>query len=289
MSVGDDTPTTEADPTVQDPDVAAETAIDAPVDAEPAADIAAEGTVADTKLAEDAPATADPSGPRSDNEPTIADLAATETDGPVVTADDEDDAAGSILEVDAGEPELSEEDDPKKWYALMVTSNREDSICASILRRLAMRDLSHFVDDLVVPKEKVTEIKGGKKRTVTKKFFPGYVIVHCELDDEVWMTVRETPGVVDFVGVAGKPEPITKAEADRMLGRQKQAEETEKPIINIGVQQGDRVKVNEGPFENFEGEVSEVNEAKGLVKVNVMIFGRTTSVELEYWQIDAVE
>jgi transcriptional antiterminator NusG len=177
--------------------------------------------------------------------------------------------------------------DRRQWYVLKVQSNREDTIREAILKRIKIAKLERFVGDIVVPTEKVSEIKAGKKKVTERKFFPGYIMIQLELNDEIWFTIRETPGVGDFVGAAGKPVPMAQYDVDRMLGKKQEVEQTG-PRLKIRFQKGDRVKIKEGPFENFEGNVDEVIESKGLVRVVIQVFGRPAPVELEYWQVEAV-
>lgn len=191
-------------------------------------------------------------------------------------------------EDEAPEPvEETQEDDKKQWYVLKVQSNRENTIREAIVKRVRIEGLEEYLGEIVVPTEKVSEIKGGKKRVTQRKFFPGYIMVNVELNDDIWFAVRETPGVGDFVGAGGHPVPMSEDEVDRMLGREAAAE-AEQPRLKINFQKGDRVKIKEGTFENFEGDVEEVIEAKGKVQVVIQIFGRPTPVELEYWQVESV-
>ena len=173
----------------------------------------------------------------------------------------------------------------KQWYVLKVQSNREDSIRDSILRRVKIAGLDAFVGEVFVPTEKISEIKGGKKRVMERKFYPGYIMAQFEMNDDLWFTIRETPGVGDFLGSGGKPMPMSENDIARMLGRKK---EDETPKLKVNFVKGDRVKIKEGSFVNFEGEVEELNEVKGLVKVMIQVFGRPTPVTLEYWQVEPV-
>lgn len=182
----------------------------------------------------------------------------------------------------------AEESDPKAWYVLKVQSNREDSIREAILRRVKIAGLEDDLGEIVVPTEKISEIKGGKKRVTERKFFPGYIMVHVDLNHDIWFAIRETPGVGDFVGANNQPVPMTREDVDRMLGREADTEVAQ-PRLKINFEKGDRVKIKEGTFENFEGDVEEVIEAKGLVRVMIQIFGRPTPVELEYWQVEPVD
>jgi len=189
---------------------------------------------------------------------------------------------------------VAEEPKPEKpksdkmdWYILKVQSNREDSIAEGLLRRVAIAGLESYFGDVIVPTEKVTEFKGGKKRVTKRKLYPGYLVVQMEINDDTWFLVRETPGIGDFTGAAGRPTPMLPHEIARILA--KQEEKSEKaPKLKIGFSVGERVKINEGTFENFEGEVESIDETNGRVTVMINIFGRSTPVELEYWQIEAV-
>jgi transcriptional antiterminator NusG len=176
----------------------------------------------------------------------------------------------------------------KRWYVLKVQSGREDSIRESLERRVAIEGLEEFFGEIIVPTEKVSEIKGGKRRVSERKLYPGYIMIQMELNDPTWYLVRDTPGVGDFTGAAGqKPMPMLEHEVEKMLGRETAKEETQ-PRLKIDFHPGDTVKIKEGPFENFEGNVEAVDEANGRVTVVVNIFGRSCPVELEYWQVEGI-
>jgi transcriptional antiterminator NusG len=152
---------------------------------------------------------------------------------------------------------------------------------------VAIAGLGYFFGDVIVPTEKVTEFKGGKKKVIKRKLYPGYLVVHMEINDDTWFLVRETPGIGDFTGAAGRPSPMLPHEVSRIVA--KQEEKSEKaPKLKIAFREGERVKINEGTFENFEGEVDSIDETNGRVTVMINIFGRSTPVELEYWQIEAL-
>jgi len=187
--------------------------------------------------------------------------------------------------LDVGPAESRVEERPLDWYILKVQSNREDSIAAGLQRRVKMAGLDEYFQDIVVPVEMVTEFKGGKKRIVKKKLYPGYIVVHMIINDETWFLVRETPGIGDFTGAAGQPTPMLPSEVARIVPEEDD-EESQEPKLQIGVSVGDRVKINEGTFENFEGDVDEIDEMNGRVTVMINIFGRSTPVELEHWQIE---
>jgi transcription termination/antitermination protein NusG len=177
--------------------------------------------------------------------------------------------------------------DKMDWYILKVQSNREESIREGLLRRVAITGLGYFFDEVIVPTEKVTEFKGGKKRVIKRKLYPGYLVVHMEINDDTWFLVRETPGIGDFTGAAGRPSPMLAHEVTRIVA--KQEEKSEKaPKLKIAFREGERVKIKEGTFENFEGEVESIDETNGRVTVMINIFGRSTPVELEYWQIETL-
>jgi transcription termination/antitermination protein NusG len=175
----------------------------------------------------------------------------------------------------------------RDWYILKVQSNREDSIRDGLQRRVAMAGLDDYFGDIIVPVEMVSEFKGGKKRVVKRKLYPGYIVVNMEINDDTWFLVRETPGIGDFTGTIGKPTPMLPHEVAKIVAKQEEKGD-EAPKLKISFNKGDRVKINEGTFENFEGEVDVIDEANGRVQVMINIFGRSTPVELEYWQIEAI-
>ncbi len=181
----------------------------------------------------------------------------------------------------------AEKSENMNWYILKVQSNREDSIREGLLRRVAIAGLDRFFGEVIVPTEEVTEFKGGKKRASKRKLYPGYLVVQMEITDDTWFLVRETPGIGDFTGAAGRPTPMLSHEISRILA--KKEERTDKaPKLRIAFSPGDQVKINEGTFENFEGEVEHIDQTNGQVTVMINIFGRSTPVTLEYWQIEAV-
>lgn len=173
----------------------------------------------------------------------------------------------------------------KQWYILKVQSNREDSIRDALQRRISVAGLDECFDEIIVPIEKVTEFKNGKKRVVKRKLYPGYIVVHMELNEDTWFLVRETPGIGDFTGSGGKPTPMLPHDVNKIVAKQEEKTD-EAPPIAVPFQAGDRVKINEGTFENFEGDVDNIDRGNGRVTVMINIFGRSTPVELEYWQIE---
>lgn len=175
---------------------------------------------------------------------------------------------------------------PLQWYVLRVQSGREDKIREAIDRRVKSQGLSEVVERVLVPTETVTEIKNGKRRVSRRKIYPGYLVLHMAMTDDVWYVIRDTPGVGDFLGAHGRPALMEQHEVEKLLGDMETG--AEKPKLKIEFQKGDSVKVKEGPFENFEGIVEEVQPTKGIVRVIVTIFGRPTPVDLEYWQVEPV-
>jgi transcriptional antiterminator NusG len=192
---------------------------------------------------------------------------------PVAVGDDDDDDQPSVADMD--------------WYILKVQSNREDSIRETLLRRISMQGMDRMFGEVIVPKEQVTDFKGGKKRVVWRKLYPGYILVQMVLNDETWYLVRETGGIGDFTGSAGRPSPMLPQDVAKLLHKTEEKAD-EAPKLKINFKKGDRVKINEGTFENFEGEVEQIDEANGRVTVMLSIFGRSTPVDIEYWQIENV-
>ena len=168
-----------------------------------------------------------------------------------------------------------------------MQSNREDSIREALQRKIAMAGLQDFFGEAIVPIEMVSEFKNGKKRVVKRKLYPGYLVVNMELNEDTWFLVRETHGIGDFTGSGGKPSPMLPHEVARILSKQEEKTD-EAPKLNIKFRPGDRVKITEGTFENFEGDVDAIDEANGRVTVMINIFGRSTPVELEYWQVETL-
>lgn len=188
----------------------------------------------------------------------------------------------------AASPEAAQStaDANSRWYVVRVQSNREETVREGLLRRVKAAGLEKKILQVVVPTEKVTEIRSGRKTIREKKLYPGYIMIQMLQDKDAWFLVRETPGIGDFLGLK-EPIPMAEHEVNKMLLDQTDLEE-DKPKIKIDFQKGDTVRVKEGAFENFDGVVEEINEHKGLVGITITIFGRATRVELEYWQVEKV-
>jgi transcription termination/antitermination protein NusG len=211
----------------------------------------------------------------------VAPAVAAESNGGIASASPSPSSAGPQVDDDDPPPELV-------WYVLKVQSSREDTIRDALQRRVKIQGLQRFFGQIVVPTEKITEIRNNKKRVVERKTYPGYIMVQMELNEKTWFVVRETPGVGDFVGAHGTPSKMTETEVNQMLHQEEEKTTAEAPKVRIYVERGDRVKIKDGPFENFEGTVEEVIEGRGLVKVMLIIFNRPTPVDLEYWQVERI-
>ncbi|MCC7474363.1 MAG: transcription termination/antitermination factor NusG [Pirellulales bacterium] len=227
-------------------------------------------------------------GGQGDEDQEAEDLAANDEESFDNENEVEDNSPAAIarrqpVEIASDEPEEIHMD----WYILKVQSNRERSIAEALERKMRIEGFDKFFDQVIVPTEKVTEFKGGKKRVVERKLYPGYIVVHMHINDETWFAVRETSGVGDFTGAGGKPTPMLASEVSRIVQTEEE-EASETPKLDIKFAVGDKIKVKDGNFENFEGEVAKIDEASGRVTVLLQIFGRSTQVELEYWQIEAV-
>jgi transcriptional antiterminator NusG len=174
----------------------------------------------------------------------------------------------------------------KNWYILHTLSGAEEKAKSNLEARIKSHSLEEKIDSVVIPKEQITEVKLGKKKILDRKFFPGYILVHMEMNDDTWLFVKNTPGITTFIGPRRKPSPISQEEVDKIL---KKAEESkEKPAPKVSFEKGEDVRVIEGAFVNFSGIIEEVQRDKGKLKVNVSIFGRTTPVELEFWQVEKI-
>ncbi|MGB8511593.1 MAG: transcription termination/antitermination protein NusG [Pseudolabrys sp.] len=172
----------------------------------------------------------------------------------------------------------------KRWYIVHAYSNFENKVADSIRDQAKQRGLADHFEQILVPKEKVTEVRRGRKVEAERKFFPGYVLVKMNLNDEVYHLIKNTPKVTGFLGTDKKPMPISDAEADRILHQVQEGIERPKPAVSFEV--GEQVRVSDGPFASFNGVVEEVDEARSRVKVAVSIFGRATPVELEFGQVE---
>ena len=172
-----------------------------------------------------------------------------------------------------------------RWYVVHAYSGYEKKVATALKERIDLHGMADRIGDVLVPTEEVVEMKNGQKRKSERKFFPGYVLVQMELDDDTWHLVKETPRVMGFIGgEADAPAPITDAEAQAILRRVEDG--TEKPRPKTLFEPGEMVRVVDGPFNDFNGVVEEVNYEKNRLNVAVLIFGRSTPVELEFSQVE---
>ena len=253
-----------------------------PLDDSPENSLNAEETTADTPQSEDL-------GAESSDEPVAEEPAAEETIADETISESAESKPRPPL------PEVEAADDAPKmdWYILKVAFNREDSIAEALRKRVKMEGMEEFFGDIVVPTEDVaTFTRDGKRRISKRKLLPGYIMAHMIINDDTWFLVRETGGISDFTGAAGKPMPMEPEDIDRFVNKPEvDDDDDEQPQIKIGIpfKVGDQVRVKEGSFENQEGEVDAVDEASGRVTVVITIFGRSVTMELDHWQVEPLD
>ncbi len=219
------------------------------------------------------------------------------SDAPVEGGDDGAQAAVDSDAVESSAP--AEEKGPQplftpgmQWYVLRVASNREDQVCKSLERKVRVEGLEDRINRILVPTQREKRMRGKVAKVYDKKLYPGYVFVEMAVEDDgsipedIWFMIKETMSVGDFIGSDGKPVPMKPHDVEKMLAVVEKS--AEQPTLSgmSGMKKGDSIKVKEGPFENFEGEIDEVYPDKGQVRVIVSIFGRPTPIELEYWQVE---
>ncbi|MFO7821204.1 MAG: transcription termination/antitermination protein NusG [Lentisphaeria bacterium] len=177
-----------------------------------------------------------------------------------------------------------------QWFVIQTLSGQEFKVRDTIMRRKPIQGVDDKVIQVEVPTEKVSEVKRGQRTTRDRKFFPGYILVNAELyiadgdiDESVWYFIKEIEGVIGFVG-GDKPVPLSEQEVERIVAQTQEAEEVSKPRVDFDI--GETVAITEGPFENFEGAVEGVDPERGKLRLSVSIFGRSTPVEVEYWQVE---
>lgn len=170
----------------------------------------------------------------------------------------------------------------RRWYIIHTYSGYEERVKRNLEQRVKFMDAADKVFEVVIPTEDEVEIRSGQRRTVTRKIFPGYVLVHMKMDDDSWNVVRNTPGVTGFVGGGNKPTPLVEDEVSRILKQMTEGI----PRVKVGFTKGQSVRVMDGPFIDFVGTVDEINMEKGKVKVLLTLFGRETPVELDFLQVE---
>lgn len=170
-----------------------------------------------------------------------------------------------------------------KWYVVHTLSGQEYRSKEMLENNVRTQNMQEYISDVLIPTENVSEVKSGKKSITTRKFFPGYLLIKMHFNEEVWHLIKSTPGIIGFVG-SGSPVPLKEDEINDILSQIEAKKEKVKPKVIF--EKGEVVKVTDGPFLNFNGTIDEVYPDKGKLKVMVQIFGRTTPVELEYWQVE---
>ena len=172
-----------------------------------------------------------------------------------------------------------------EYYVIQAFSNCEKKVKAALEERINMSGLSDMFGDIMIPTEQVTELKKGQKKQMERKFFPGYMLVQMEMNDDTWHLVRKTPNVMGFMGgTRNKPMPLSDDELNRITNRVEKT--TEQPVFKTVFESGETVRINDGPFNDFSGTVEEVDYEKNLIKVSVSIFGKSTPVELNFSQVE---
>jgi len=203
-----------------------------------------------------------------------------ETDADAAEVLDEDELLAAPVRAE------SPYDRPGRWFVVHTQSGYEKKVKQNLEARISSMNMEERIHEVVIPMEDVVEFKNGKKQVVQKKVFPGYLLVRCELDDDSWYVIRNTPGVTGFVGQGAKPSPLPRRDVEAFLQVKPEGEEVPKRgKPRLEYEQGETVRVKEGPFADFSGEIIEINEDQLKVKVLVNIFGRETPVELEFSQV----
>lgn len=186
---------------------------------------------------------------------------------------------------------MTEEQKRKQWYVVHVLAGQEQKVRDNLVKRIKTEEMGDFVFEVVLPTERVSEVKRGKKTETTRKFFPGYLIVNMwlldqdqQLVDRTWYFIKDTTGVIGFAGTKDRPIPMRQSEVDGLLAQLREREEGSRPKISFAP--GETVKVADGPFQNQSGVVEEIDPERGKLRVSVSIFGRNTLVDLEYWQVE---
>lgn len=186
---------------------------------------------------------------------------------------------------------MTEEKKRSQWFVVHVLAGLEQKVCDNLVKRIKTEEMTDFVYEVLLPTERVSEVKRGKKTETTRKFFPGYLIVNmwlfddqAQLVDRTWYFIKDTVGVIGFAGTKDRPIPMRDSEVQALLSQVREREEHVIPKISFSI--GETVKVADGPFESQSGVVEEIDPERGKLRVSVSIFGRSTLVDLEYWQVE---
>ena len=220
------------------------------------------------------------------------------TDDEIVTDDEldpygDDNEDASPIEEFVEEVKPQETDADKEWYILKVQVNRENSVCDALKRGVKKAGMEDLFGEVLVPTEDIREFnKAGKQRIVKRKLYPGYIVVNMAINDDSWFLVRDTSGIGDFAGASGRPAPLSEEEIKRIIAatRPEEVEDDEEQIKTaIPFKIGDRVRVKEGYFQNYEGDVSTIDERNGRIEVMINIFGRPNPVDIDHWHVEMVQ
>ena len=206
-------------------------------------------------------------------------------------SEEDEDVSVSPIEEFVEEVEEVDEEIVMDWYILKVQVNREKGICENLQRQVKKAGMEHYFGEVLVPTEDVREFKkDGKQRITKRKLYPGYVVVNMAINDDSWFLVRETSGIGDFAGAAGRPAPLTQAEIDRILQAARPEEQGEEEAIKTAIpfKIGERVRIKEGYFQNYEGDISSIDERNGRIEVMIDIFGRPNPVDMDHWHAEKV-
>ncbi len=174
----------------------------------------------------------------------------------------------------------------KRWYVVHTQTGSEERAKLSLENKIKAKDFGNLISEIIIPREQVSEVRAGRKRILQRKFFPGYLLVHMELNEDTYFLIKGTPGVTGFIGLGKLPSHLEDTEVEGIL---KRIEETKKlPTPKVTFEKGQQVRVTDGPFVNLSGIIEEVYPEKGRLKVSIPIFGRTTPTELGYWQVERI-
>ncbi|MFQ5429737.1 MAG: transcription termination/antitermination protein NusG [Phycisphaerae bacterium] len=228
-----------------------------------------------------------PAGPQRDATPAPEQKPSADTDPTP-------EPAAAAAPADASSPPLDAEPSPYNmlWYVLRVASNREDQVCEALKRKIKIEHFDDRIGRILVPTQREKRMRGRVAKVINRKLYPGYVFVEMATEEDgsiaedIWFMIKETTSVGDFIGSDGKPTAMKPHDVEKMLAVVEKSAEQPTLAGMSGMKKGDAIKVKEGPFENFEGEIDAVFPDKGQVRVIVKIFGRPTPIELEYWQIE---